>query len=204
LAVYEEFGPHRVSQGCITGGQVDALFDDRAMAWAIYGDPPWGEGNTKFWNTKARKDTGDEVPLVTYDRLIERWFDLASRYVLEHAFVETGLRWEDDTRERMAAAGFKGIRAVRLQYRSGNKMLPNILLHGSRTGKVIGLSALHDLSGYAVPRTAIEMIASPGEIVFDPCCGLGYSAQAALDNGMVFRGNELNPVRLEKTKRRLA
>lgn len=37
-----------------------------------------------------------------------------------------------------------------------------------------------------------------------PCCGMGFSAQIACDNKMMFRGNELNSKRLEKTKLRLA
>jgi hypothetical protein len=33
---------------------------------------------------------------------------------------------------------------------------------------------------------------------------MGYTAQAAIDNGLAFRGNELNAKRLEKTVARLS
>jgi predicted methyltransferase len=38
-----------------------------------------------------------------------------------------------------------------------------------------------------------------GDKILDPCCGMGYTAQIAIDNGMYFYGNELNAKRLQKT-----
>lgn len=35
--------------------------------------------------------------------------------------------------------------------------------------------------------------------VFDPCCGKGYTARAAVAAGMKFRGIELNPKRAAVT-----
>jgi predicted methyltransferase len=35
--------------------------------------------------------------------------------------------------------------------------------------------------------------------VFDPCCGKGYTARAAVASGMMFRGIELNPKRAAVT-----
>ena len=37
----------------------------------------------------------------------------------------------------------------------------------------------------------------------DLCCGMGYTAQACIDNGLKFIGNELNEKRLGKTIGRL-
>ena len=34
-------------------------------------------------------------------------------------------------------------------------------------------------------------------------CGMGYTAQATVDRNMIFRGNELNKKRLDKTIKRL-
>jgi len=42
-----------------------------------------------------------------------------------------------------------------------------------------------------------------GGICLDPMCGMGFTAQAAVNRGMRFFGNELNLKRLEKTKVRL-
>jgi len=37
----------------------------------------------------------------------------------------------------------------------------------------------------------------------DLCCGMGYTAQACVDNGLSFVGNEFNMARLQKTINRL-
>ena len=65
--------------------------------------------------------------------------------------------------------------------------------------------ALTDSYGYKTVNLAFERLApsikklTDNPIVLDPCCGMGYSAQAALDYGFSFRGNELNRKRLDKT-----
>ena len=40
-------------------------------------------------------------------------------------------------------------------------------------------------------------------ICLDPMCGMGFTAQASINRGMSFYGNELNKKRLEKTILRL-
>lgn len=196
-------GPHAVTCGSLTGGQVNDLFDAGQKADLMFGDPPWGEGNVKFWATKASKDTGVPVAPISYEALISRWFELAQRFVDDHVFIETGLRWHQDSIERMQAIGLRKIQSVELLYASGGRKLPNVLIHGSFKGNEVSIRDLHHLSGAQVSRLTIAKVARPGGIVFDPCCGMGYSAQAAIDNGMTFRGNELNPVRLKKTVARL-
>ena len=42
------------------------------------------------------------------------------------------------------------------------------------------------------------------QIILDPMCGMGYTAQATVDRGISFRGNELNKKRLDKTIKRLS
>jgi DNA modification methylase len=48
-----------------------------------------------------------------------------------------------------------------------------------------------------------KMLPKDSSIVLDPMCGMGYTAQATVDAGLSFRGNELNQKRLEKTIKRL-
>ena len=64
-------------------------------------------------------------------------------------------------------------------------------------------------TGYTGVKAAFEPIAklvkasNPRAIALDPCCGMGYTAQASIDFGLSFRGNELNEKRLGKTIARL-
>lgn len=57
--------------------------------------------------------------------------------------------------------------------------------------------------GYETVIKTMKKFQKAGGIVLDPCCGKGYSAKAALELGMKFRGNELNSKRLAETIARL-
>lgn len=203
---YQRIGKHRVTNASVESPVVDLLFDDGRKADVLYSDPPWGDGNVGYWATKASKDTGEPVPRITYEALISRIFGLIRSHVAGYVFIETGFRWEEDTRARMAQAGVREVDSVTLKYRSGSKWLENVLIAGTIGGgmdHVLALTAVAGGHGPAVARECIARTVSPGGIVLDPCCGMGYTAQAAVDAGAEFRGNELNPVRLAKTIRRL-
>ena len=197
----KHIGPHRVSNLSVDKPEVGQLFDDGRKAAILYSDPPWGEGNVKYWATKATKDTGKTVEPITYEALCKAIFNLIAGYVTDHVFIETGFRFEQDMVQRMERVGLKRITRCQLVYAGKHG---NVLLHGSFTGQGIDLGYLEGRTGAAVAELAIKPVARAGEIVFDPCCGMGYTARAALLNGMQFRGNELNPVRLEKTIKRLS
>ena len=196
-------GPHRITNLNVIDPGVEALFDDGRKADVFYSDPPWGDGNVKFWATKAKKDTGQEFASIKYAEMLDRIYALIGNLVTGHVFMETGLRWLDANVERFKALGLQDIQTVRLLYKGGGKWLENVMIYGSVHGDGVDIAQFHHRSGQQLVSEAVALVARPGGIVFDPCCGMGYSAQAALNNGMEFRGNELNPVRLQKTIRRL-
>lgn len=173
----------------------------------MFSDPPWGDGNVGYWATKASKDTGREVPRISYEALISRVFDLADRYVTGYVFLETGPRWANDVADRMGRLGLLSVESAMLRYRSGSKWLENVIVAGAKPGNapahLAALDAVRGQHGAMVARECVRRTAAPGSVVFDPCCGMGYTARAALDNGCEFRGNELNEVRLAKTIARL-
>lgn len=194
-------GPHLVSCESITSFEVDKLFDDGRLADIFYCDPPWGEGAMKMFATMAEKK-GETVQRETYDVLEARMFQLAKNYAKDHVFIETGLRWEDRVIDGMKQIGLTGIETVRIVY--GGKDLGNVLLHGSLSGTLVDLDRVQGMKGGKVSVEVIRPVAVPGGILFDPCCGLGYSAKAALAYGMNFRGNELSQARLNKTIKALS
>jgi len=49
----------------------------------------------------------------------------------------------------------------------------------------------------------VQMTSEPGETVFDPCCGSGTTALAAVTEGRRFLGGDLDPACVETTRRRL-
>lgn len=192
---------HRVQCGNILDPDVDYMFSDGRKARVFYCDPPWGDAMMKLFATMATKDTGIKFDPSGYEALEARMFQLIERHVYGHVFIETGLRWEAGITARMQALGLKSLSSVKLRYGQRGE---NVLLYGTfLAGTPVRLSPLAGMKGPPVPVSAIAQCSAPGEIVFDPCCGLGLSARAARLNGMEFRGNELNPKRLDRTIARL-
>jgi hypothetical protein len=194
----QEIGPHKVTNESVESPLVDAMLaGDRVSV--LYSDPPWGDGNLKYWATMNRKMTGKTYSPLTYSALVSRLRGLVEKYVDGHVFIETGPRWERETVDALGGL-LQSVRVYRLRYRSGNAMLSNVLIYGV-TGQRHAPMAFDPtgMCGPEVPRRCIAAVASAGGIVLDPCCGMGYSAKAAVAAGMRFRGNEFNAKRLQKT-----
>jgi hypothetical protein len=176
----------------LTGERVDVL----------YSDPPWGDGHLAYWQTMNRKMTGAETPQVKHDELYDRIMGLVGRYVSGYVFIETGLRWKEYVIQRFLNAGLLMVADYPLTYRSGSKLMENVLVCASTD-----MSFRREwppfnpcpYRGAELVRRVVGSVARPGGIVLDPCCGMGYTARAAVAAGMQFRGNELNQARLDKT-----
>ena len=206
-------GPHRVRHGDMMQ-PLDPLMQGQ-RASLMYTDPPWG--NLRFWQTLNEKQNGpsDYQAPELHDFLV-RTFDVARRHVSHYLIVEYGIRWEADIRARASEAGFIHLATATSRYRGGSKFYPlhhHLFATGEGAGYLSHLAPAWTQSvtgqyGYACVQAAIEPLTQtgllpPGSIILDPCCGMGYTAQAALDYGLHFRGNELNRARLDKTIRRL-
>lgn len=191
--LHRVIGPHRIAVGDVQMGAVaDVMAADKAAV--VYSDPPWGEGNLRYWRTAMG------------DSLRPRWEDfrgqwcaaVASAITSESAvFVEMGERWADDFAAALAAVRIFVAQRWTVQY--GHPPRPNVLLYAGPS--LPGGFDPSALNGPALPRACVAAVAHRGEIVLDPCCGKGFTARAAVLNGMRFRGVELNPKRLEVTER---
>jgi hypothetical protein len=188
-------GPHKITNVSVEEPLVDEMLRGERVN-VLYSDPPWGGGNLSYWVTMNRKMSGREYKALTFEALIARFAELIGRYVDGHVMIETGLRWEDQVKEQLAPV-VKRPRSFRLVYGKGTE---NVLIAGVTRPDLPDMpfdpSGMH---GAAVSRDCVASVAVPGGIVLDPCCGMGYSARAAIAAQMKFRGNEFNPVRLQKT-----
>jgi len=203
---------HRVRHGDVmdADGISTLMGSDRAAI--MYSDPPWGEGNIRYWATMNRKMTGEEIEPAGLDAFLGQIFKIASAYVDDFLLIEYGVRWKDLIQKRGVAAGFSPWGIADVFYRGGSKLLPLHLHVFTRYGAQVPsgyLAAVNGTHGFATVRAAIAPLASryasvaPPRIVLDPCCGMGYTARAAVECGLRFRGNELNKARLAKTIQRL-
>lgn len=157
----------------------------------IYSDPPWGPGNLMYWRTHNQ-----ETERPDWEAFIDLFCRVVSESVVDggHVFVEMGLRWVDQLAGAMAAVGIQERARWTCYY--GNPKLPNVLWY-SGPGTTTDPSGM---SGVAMTRCALEGVARPGALVFDPCCGKGMTARCALRLGMRFAGVELNPRRAAVTR----
>ncbi len=199
-----DIGKHKVSNASIMSDEVDRLFAGEGKASILNIDPPWGEGNMKYWSTLNKRQTGVDQPNTTFSALIDRIMDLANRYVNGVVIIANGITWEEQVAARMTKGGLHGVQTHRIEYRSGSRILPCSLLIGTTSptsslpsytppSGVIGSKLVSDVIGHYSLNT------KPDSIIFDPCCGMGYTARAAIKYGHRFFGNELNNHRLQKT-----
>jgi len=196
-------GVHRVAVGDVQRGAVREFMRGERAA-IVYSDPPWGEGNLRYWRTHA-KDTSRPM----WSEFVEEWTSSVSAALIPGGamFVEMGLRWADSFSDSLASVGRPVTARWTTLYGPPSKLLPVALLYSGPT-----LRDAFDpspLRGPTLPREcvreaahAMRLDALPSEFrgaVFDPCCGKGYTARAAVASGMMFRGIELNPKRAAVT-----
>lgn len=165
-----------------------ALADNKADI--VYSDPPWGQGNLRYWRTHA----GQQVE-VEWSGFLGLFCDVVAESIRPgaHVFVEMGLRWVDQLSGEMAARGLPEVARWRCRYSA--QKLPNALWY-SGPGAACDPT---DMSGVAMTSHVLGSVAVPGALVFDPCCGKGMTARCAVRHGMRFAGVELNPARAAVT-----
>lgn len=200
-----DVGRHKVKRGDIMNG-IDDLMQGRKADF-LYSDPPWGQGNLRYWQTINKRHTGQEPSEINYAEFLPHFFNIVSKYVKDVCVIEYGISWREDIIQVSGQAGFKHIGAFSSLYQAG-KLLPLDIHVLSKSGEVVVphdfQSKCFELRGLSVVKYIFSaLLPSDAEMVLDPMCGMGYTAQSAIDNGLTFYGNELNEKRLNKTIARL-
>ena len=188
-------GPHRLLCGDLTTGSVEALLGGE-RADVIYSDPPWGPGNQQYWHTHNARGS---VPRTDWPGFLAAFCGVCAQHRTHEApvFVEMGMRWVDELDAAMAHAGLRQQRRWAITYGPKSKPLPVTLSLYGPQDLPIDLGA--DMHGEPVTRTILSAVVTPGMVVLDPCTGKGMTARWTHRLGGCFRGNELNPRRLQIT-----
>lgn len=197
-------GRHTVEHGDVMDGISDLMGGNKVDI--MYSDPPWGQGNIRYWQTMNQKMNGAEKRDILYDDFLKQIFKIADAYVTDFLFVEYGCQWKNDIIDYGTTNNFVHNGIVGLKYRAGSVFRPLDLHVFNRTEKPLDsayIKNVSDTSGYKTLQRAIIPFADKTKSILDPCCGMGYTAQIAVDTGMTFYGNELNFKRLNKTIQRL-
>lgn len=174
-------------------GELSVRLARRALggqrARILYSDPPWGEGNLKYWRTH----NGQVGHPVSWSRFLGTLTEVVTVAIEHggHIFLEMGCRWADELSRHMECAGFPERARWGVLYGPASKPLPNVLWY-SGPGATCDPTGLR---GESMTRHVIDAVAEPDALVYDPCCGKGMTARCAVRAGMRFCGTELNPRR---------
>ena len=202
-----DIGPHRVRHGNVmdTDGITELMMNSPADL--MYSDPPWGQGNLNYWSTMNTKMTGaPRVEQPNLEAFMNQLFTLAKQFCRGALLIEYGVKWKDELIQHAEQYGFAHVGFAEPVYGSEDRPLHLHVFVPPNTQKIPGPSyfeSLRGTKGLLTVMTAVRPFAAPGNVILDPCCGMGYTAEAAKRFGMHFRGNELNEKRLAKTIARL-
>lgn len=192
----EQIGPHRLLCGDITELEVVDTLMAGAKADVIYSDPPWGPGNQQYWHTMNKRGS---KPRTSWESFICSFASVCAQYRKPNApvFVEMGLRWTDDLDEAMDSVGLRMTRRWVILYGPKKRPLENtVALFGAPCPPITLPDPPH---GEPVTRAILEPVVREGDIILDPCVGLGMTARATFRFGGIFYGSELNDGRLRRT-----
>ena len=201
-----EIKNHRVRHGNIMDGIDDLMVGNQADF--IYSDPPWGQGNLRYWQTMNKKMNNASPVEIDYEKFLPHFFSIISKYAKDKVVIEYGCQWNEDIKNMAKKYGFHHCGSTVCFYKSGSQMRPCDLHFLTKTSSVSLSEEFKQECQKKEDLQLVEYIFNyleiPKEgICLDPMCGMGFTAQAAVNRGMRFFGNELNLKRLEKTKKRL-
>lgn len=187
-------GPHRFACADIEKDNVCKLLNIPKKIYMVYSDPPWNQGNARMWRTISKID-GEIGRKVEWNNFVNKFCITINRSRPDHIFIEMGVRQSSGF---TSSAINNGLPQFRDEWNVFyNYIHPNKLLYFSNIDGFTGNP--EGLKNEPMTKYVFDHISKQGEVVFDPCTGLGMTARMAHKFGMIFYGNELNPLRLKKT-----
>jgi len=199
--VIEEIGPHRVRCGDVTDGLADLMRDGKAdLTWV---DPPWGRGALRMFETLNHRQTGEQRQPIPFGQFMARLFEEIVTWTDGYVVIEYGITWREDLQREAHRYGLYSHGRAEAQYRTGGTHRPYDVHIFATDRRIVNDLLIREVKNKAGYR-AVEpfgRVLRPGMTVLDPCCGFGLAARLAVENDCVFRGNELNAVRLGRAKR---
>ena len=203
-----QIGKHRVQRSDVMKGIDDLMGGMKADF--MYSDPPWGQGNLRYWQTINKRHTGREKTDIDYSEFLPFFFSMAYEHIKDLAVIEYGVGWRSDILRACEEAGFTHHGVFTSRYGSAAKLLPLDVHIISKSGHFRMADATYfsnqcyELRGQHLVNFIFDyLLPKDANLILDPMCGMGYTAQAAINNNCVFFGNELNEKRLQKTIARL-
>jgi hypothetical protein len=192
-------GPHRFSCADIEMILLRDLLNMPENIYLVYSDPPWNAGNARMWRTLSEYD-GSVGRKVDWDYFSRQIYIQIKSVNPTHVFIEMGSKQTSEVLRNFVEYGF--LRCQNSWQVYYNSTHPNTVSYFSEypgfTGNPDGMK------NEPMTRHIFENIAKKGEVVFDPCIGLGMTARMAHMFDMICYGNDINPHRLQRTMKWIA
>lgn len=166
----------------------------------FYTDPPWM--NLNYWQTLNEKMTGASKKQIANKAFINRIFEVVKENMKPEGilFMEFGKKWNNSIVERAEKYGFNCMVTIEMLYGSPERpCMLNLFSEIPRPLPPNYIEKVYHTKGFNSLQAAVPPFVKQGDIISDPCCGMGYTAKIAKETGAIFYGNELNAKRLEKT-----
>ena len=165
-----------------------------------YTDPPWGNGNLKYWDTINKKMTGDSVSQINQDTLENRVVDLICTHVNNYAFIVYGVREADSIITKLKQkSNVRDIQYYEKTYKSGGKDMKNcVITIALNTAPIVDFSFLKGEKGLKGLKLICEKFKEKYKTALDLFIGIGYYLKMLDSYGFTVIGNELNSSRIQK------
>lgn len=159
----------------------------------LYTDPPW----TTAWITNFRNRAGAGVsPQLTWETLMQRLLALVP-WIQGPAFFEMGLDGIKELQRLAAAADHPEVGCWRITYdRRRTCVLLGVQAWGTPNRAGFYMPDFTGVDDLETPSLAIQRLTQPGDVVVDPCLGLGTTSRAAALLDRRCLASELHPRRL--------
>ena len=195
-----EIGKHKFECKSIETLDVGNLLQGR-KANVLYSDPPWNAGNIKYWATMNKKMTGEEFKPLSFEDLISTIGGIIKNHVDGYVFLEVGIKQAPEIVSQLGDI-IHNAKIHEVLYKGGGKWTPNAVISASTQEVYNGFNL--DLTGTKcdgpiLPDRCLGNVATKGDLILDPFCGLGNTGKACIKWELEFRGNEFNSARLNRT-----
>lgn len=167
----------------------------------LFTDPPWGEGNLKYWKTINARNTGVVIEQIGQDDMEERIVRIILSHIRSYGFVIYGVWQSCSMTERLSRLPtIVDIQVIPKMYRSGSKWLPNVIIISTKNGaEVLDWGRLRDTKGIETAEMVAEITRKTCQTMIDPFCGIGNYLKAFKSVGFTVVGNEVNRSRLNRS-----
>lgn len=165
-----------------------------------YTDPPWGEGNLKYWKTISDKVDGGLEKQVTQEQLENIIVEIISEKVSYYAFIIYGKKQAESIIKKFnEKKNIKKVQLINKKYKSGSKWNENCVICVTlNDAKIIDFSFLTNKNGIKGLLEVCELFKDKYKTVLELFVGIGHYLKILNKYQFIVIGNEVNKSRLKK------